>query len=37
MIESAQSRIAASYGFRVLRHRHELYGHCADCLKAERS
>jgi len=31
MIETAQNRIAASYGFRVLRHRHELYGHCADC------
>jgi len=31
MIESAQDRIAAAYGFRVLRHRHELYGHCADC------
>jgi Fur family ferric uptake transcriptional regulator len=31
MIEAAQNKIAASYGFRVLRHRHELYGHCADC------
>ena len=30
-IESAQDRIAADYGFLVLRHRHELYGHCADC------
>jgi Fur family ferric uptake transcriptional regulator len=36
MIESAQTRIAASYGFRVLRHRHELYGHCADCQKGPR-
>jgi Fur family transcriptional regulator, ferric uptake regulator len=38
MIESAQDRIAAAYGFRVLRHRHELYGHCADCQEelAER-
>ncbi len=31
LIESAQDRIAAQYGFRVLRHRHELYGHCSDC------
>jgi Fur family ferric uptake transcriptional regulator len=31
MIESAQVDIAARYGFRVLRHRHELYGHCPDC------
>lgn len=30
-IESAQERIAAEYEFRVLRHRHELYGHCVDC------
>jgi Fur family ferric uptake transcriptional regulator len=30
-IESAQEKIAARYGFQVLRHRHELYGHCADC------
>jgi Fur family transcriptional regulator, ferric uptake regulator len=31
VIEAEQTRIAASYGFRILRHRHELYGHCADC------
>jgi Fur family ferric uptake transcriptional regulator len=31
MIEDTQNEIAARYGFRVLRHRHELYGHCADC------
>jgi Fur family ferric uptake transcriptional regulator len=31
MIESAQDKIADRYGFRVLRHRHELYGHCANC------
>jgi Fur family ferric uptake transcriptional regulator len=31
MIESAQEKIASEYGFRVLRHRHELYGHCSDC------
>jgi Fur family ferric uptake transcriptional regulator len=31
MIEETQNQIAARYGFRVLRHRHELYGHCQDC------
>ena len=31
MIEATQNRIAELHGFRVLRHRHELYGHCADC------
>jgi Fur family ferric uptake transcriptional regulator len=31
MIESTQEEIAARYGFRVLRHRHELYGHCSSC------
>lgn len=31
MIESAQDRIANEYGFRLLRHRHELYGHCRRC------
>ena len=35
MIEAAQEKIAASYGFRVLRHRHELYGHCSDCQGVE--
>ena len=30
-IEETQNQIAARYGFRVLRHRHELYGHCEDC------
>jgi Fur family ferric uptake transcriptional regulator len=33
MIEDTQNEIAARYGFRVLRHRHELYGHCPDCRK----
>ena len=33
MIESAQERIAEAHGFRILRHRHELYGHCPDCRK----
>ncbi|MGH0037840.1 MAG: Fur family transcriptional regulator [Myxococcota bacterium] len=31
MIESTQEKIAETYGFRLLRHRHELYGHCGDC------
>jgi len=31
MIETTQIEIADRYEFRVLRHRHELYGHCADC------
>ncbi|HKJ24438.1 MAG TPA: transcriptional repressor [Myxococcota bacterium] len=31
MIETAQNEIADRYRFRVLRHRHELYGHCASC------
>ncbi len=35
MIESAQEEIALRYGFKVLRHRHELYGHCAACRKEQ--
>ena len=31
MIEHAQQDIADKYGFRVLRHRHELYGLCESC------
>jgi Fur family ferric uptake transcriptional regulator len=31
MIEGAQDEIAKRHGFRLLRHRHELYGHCSDC------
>jgi Fur family ferric uptake transcriptional regulator len=31
MIEATQERIAAEYNFRLLRHRHELYGHCERC------
>jgi Fur family ferric uptake transcriptional regulator len=30
-IEASQAEIAEEYGFRVLHHRHELYGHCAEC------
>ncbi len=33
MIESTQLEIADRYRFRVLRHRHELYGHCEACRK----
>jgi Fur family ferric uptake transcriptional regulator len=34
MIESTQEKIAETYNFRLLRHRHELYGHCGDCRDA---
>ncbi len=34
MIESTQIKIADRYGFLVLRHRHELYGHCSSCRAA---
>ncbi len=34
MIERAQMEIAEKYHFRVLRHRHELYGLCEGCQKA---
>ena len=30
-IEVAQTEVAERYGFTILRHRHELYGHCKDC------
>jgi Fur family ferric uptake transcriptional regulator len=33
MIEDTQTNIAQQYGFRLLRHRHELYGHCQECQK----
>jgi Fur family transcriptional regulator, ferric uptake regulator len=33
-IESLQDAVAAEHGFKVLRHRHELYGICADCKVA---
>jgi Fur family ferric uptake transcriptional regulator len=33
MIEAAQNDIVEKYGFRLLRHRHELYGHCPECQK----
>ena len=31
LIEDTQEKIAVEYGFKVLRHRHELYGHCLAC------
>ena len=31
MIEETQNEIADRYGYRLLRHRHELYGHCPKC------
>ncbi len=31
LIENTQIEIAERYQFLVLRHRHELYGHCVDC------
>ncbi|MFQ5417210.1 MAG: Fur family transcriptional regulator [Myxococcota bacterium] len=37
MIEHTQDEIAERYGFRVLRHRHELYGHCNECRAAGES
>ncbi len=30
-IEASQLEIADNHGFRILRHNHELYGHCASC------
>lgn len=30
-IETAQREVARDHGFEILRHRHELYGHCRDC------
>jgi len=31
MIEDTQNEIAKRHGFQILRHRHELYGHCKGC------
>ena len=30
-IEVAQAEVAERHRFEILRHRHELYGHCAEC------
>ena len=35
-IEQAQKVVADDLGFTVLRHRHELYGHCSDCSASKR-
>lgn len=32
-IETLQDRIAAKYGYRLLHHKHELYGYCKRCQK----
>jgi Fur family ferric uptake transcriptional regulator len=34
-IEVAQTDVARRHNFEVLRHRHELYGHCSECVPAE--
>jgi len=31
MIEETQNEIAKRHHFEILRHRHELYGHCSNC------
>ena len=33
-IEERQNEVASEYGFQILRHRHELYGHCSSCRDA---
>ena len=35
MIEDKQNEIAKHHNFRILRHRHELYGHCLSCQQSE--
>lgn len=30
-IEQRQNEVASEHGFEILRHRHELYGHCSSC------
>jgi Fur family ferric uptake transcriptional regulator len=35
-VEALQDQIARRYGFSLLRHRHELYGLCADCRRPSR-
>ena len=35
-IEREQARVAAAHGFEVHSHRHELYGICASCRKAQQ-
>ena len=35
-IEKLQEQVAAKYGFKINRHRHELYGLCADCTASKQ-
>ena len=37
MIEQAQLDIAAEYGYRLVNHRHDLYGFCAKCDALEEN
>ncbi len=34
-IEERQREVASEHGFEILRHRHELYGHCSSCRGTE--
>ena len=34
-IERLQEKVADSFGFRPVYHKHEIYGICADCLKKQ--
>ena len=34
-IEERQNEVAADHGFEILRHRHELYGHCSSCRESD--
>jgi Fur family ferric uptake transcriptional regulator len=34
-IEDLQERVAARFGFELVRHKHELYGVCRECRKAQ--
>ncbi len=34
-VEEQQEQIAAEYGYRLLSHRHQLYGMCAECHEEE--
>ncbi|AKT35896.1 Fur family transcriptional regulator [Chondromyces crocatus] len=35
-IEQLQDEIAEKYGFLITSHKHEMYGHCADCQRARK-
>jgi len=34
-IEELQEQVAAQHGFKIERHRHELYGRCAECIQRD--